>query len=119
MFNFKDKNKLHCSLKNYSFDYILNNETMITDLRINNHSYFYTNKRIIVFQGESIFLNSNKVESFFYDDISSVKYGSYLLDSNKYATLDFNFIIPNKKLILDFPEDLLFDISNKIDSFIA
>lgn len=118
MTKFKELTKdysLHFSLKEYIVNYILNNEKIITDLNINNNSYFFTNKRVITFQGEFSPIKSNGIKSYFYDKISSIKYNNHLVNLDKYGLLEFNFLDSDKKLILDFPENIIFHISNIIE----
>lgn len=113
------KNKIPFSIKNCIINYLINNESIIDSVIFNRYIFFYTNKRIIIFKDDDLDLNYNKIESYSYNDISAVKYSSHLVNLNKYAVLEISFVNSNKKLILDFPENIIFDICNSIDEFIC
>lgn len=109
-------NNLHFSLKDYINNSILNNEEIIIDLIVDNNSYFFTNKRIITFNEKYSSLDFNEIQSYFYDKISRVKYSNHLVNLDKYGLLEFNFSDSNKKLILNFPENIIYNITNIIDT---
>lgn len=113
-----DKNEhfFQISLKDYINTILLDNEKLIKDINVNTSIYIFTTKRIIMFKEECFCTDSNKIHSYFYNKISSVKYDSHFVNSKKNSVLELSFSDSDENLILDFPESFLFDITSIIDS---
>ena len=100
-------------------EYLLEDETVITEGRLGFNSYFVTDKRVIAIEAINKKLKGIQVTSHYYSNVESVKYREGVFKKLKYDIVTLNFKGSLKAVAIQLPKEVTKEIYNIINNYIA
>lgn len=119
----KDLNKkeieIHRALQDKVKEYLLDNETIITEGRLGKYSYFATDKRIISMFALNSKLRGVQNESYYYSNMAGIKYSEGVMKKLKYDIITIDLKGTIKKLTIQLPSEVTKEMYKIISGYIS
>ncbi|MEG0181648.1 MAG: PH domain-containing protein [Peptostreptococcaceae bacterium] len=115
----KDSLEIHRGLQVKVKEYLLAEETIITDGRLGFDSYFITDRRIISIQAMNKKLKGVQVGSIYYSNVESVTYSEGTMKKLNYDIITINLKGSIKKELIQLPREVTKEIYNIINGYIT
>lgn len=115
----KDALEIHFALQNKVKEYLLEDESVITEGRLGFNSYFVTDKRVIVIEALNKKLRGIQIASHYYNNIESVKYSEGVFKKLDYDIVTLNFKGSLKSVAIQLPREVTKEMYNIVNKYIA